>query len=441
MVGDECLHLSRQMLLKLFHIPRTVQKEGSSVHQFLNHVVFIHIRRIMACHEVRFVNQICGLDRFLAETQVRHGHTAGLLGIIIKVCLCIHIGVVADDLDGVLIGADRTVCTQTPEFTVGRSFRSRDQRSTGLKRQVCHVIHDTDGEFLLRCIVIDCNDLCRRGVFGTKAITSGKDRRIVELRSLQRCNHIQVKRLAKCARLFGSVKNRNLFYRIRNRFDQCFCAERTVQTYLYHTNLPACCQQIVDGLLDGIAYGTHGNDHMFCIRSTIIVEQFITGSDLCIDLVHVLLNDRRKRIIIRITCLASLEEDIRVLSGTSLARMIRIQRIFSVCIDGIHVNHILQILVIPLLDLLDLMGGTESIEEIDERKTSLDRCTMSHRRQVHNLLYAGLAEHGCTGLTACIYIRVITEDRQRMACQRTCRYIEYTRKSLTCYFIQVGDHQ
>ena len=121
--------------------------------------------------------------------------------------------------------------------------------------------------------------------------------------------------------------------------------------------------------------------------------------------------------------------------------MIRIQSIFSVCFDCIHIYHIFQIFVIPLLDLLDLMRSTESVEEVDERKTSFDCCTVSNRSQVHNLLYAGLAEHCYTSLTTGIYIGVISKDRQCMACQCTSGYVEYTRKSLTCYFVQVRDHQ
>src|SRR5699024_1802285 len=42
-VGNECFHLSRQMFLQSFHIPRAVQKEGTSVYQLLYHVVLVHI--------------------------------------------------------------------------------------------------------------------------------------------------------------------------------------------------------------------------------------------------------------------------------------------------------------------------------------------------------------------------------------------------------------
>ena len=123
------LYLSRKMFLKSFHIPRAVQQECTAVYQLLYHVVLTYIGRIVAGYEVCLVDQVGGLDRVLTETQVRHGNTAGLLGVIIKVSLSVHVGVVTDDLDGVLVCTYGTVSAQTPELTVDGSFRSGYQRS------------------------------------------------------------------------------------------------------------------------------------------------------------------------------------------------------------------------------------------------------------------------------------------------------------------------
>ena len=74
--------------------------------------------------------------------------------------------------------------------------------------------------------------------------------------------------------------------------------------------------------------------------------------------------------------------------------MVRIQALISPnALNGIHISHFLQILVIPCLDLLDLVGSTETVEEVDERNTSLDCRKMCNRSQVHYFLYAGLTEH------------------------------------------------
>jgi hypothetical protein len=109
----------------------------------------------------------------MTETQVRHGNTAGLLGVIIKICLSIHIGIVTDDLDGVLVSTYGTICAQTPELAVDGSFRSGNEGAL-VKRKMCYIIIDTDGEFLLLGVVVYSNDLCRSGILGTKTITACK---------------------------------------------------------------------------------------------------------------------------------------------------------------------------------------------------------------------------------------------------------------------------
>ena len=64
---------------------------------------------VVAGNEVCMGNQIASTDRIVSESQVGTGNTAGFLGIVLKICLDIHIGVITDDLDGVLIGSDCTI--------------------------------------------------------------------------------------------------------------------------------------------------------------------------------------------------------------------------------------------------------------------------------------------------------------------------------------------
>ena len=377
----------------------------------------------------------------MSETQMGHGHTAGLLGIIIKICLGIHIGVVADDLDGVLVRANGTVCAKAPEFAVDGSFGSGNDGLAQLKRQVGHIIHDADGKSLLRMVLINGNDLRRRGVLGTKTVTAGEYRNLIELGALKSSHNVQIQRLADGARLLGPVKNGDLLYGIRDRSDKRLGSERTVQANFYNAYLLALLCQIVDGLLDRVVDGTHGNNHMLRVCGAVIVEQLIVGADLGIYLVHVLLHDRRKRVVVRIAGLSYLEEDIRVLSGASLAGVVGIQRSLTELVDGVHIRHLLQILIIPGLNFLNFMGGTESIEEVDERNLALDRCQMSNRSQVHYFLNAGLAEHRAASLTARVNIGMVAKDRKSVGRQSTGRYVEYARKLLAGDLIQVRDHQ
>ena len=52
----------------------------------------------MASHEVRRGHQVGRADGRVAETQVRAGEAARLLGVVAEVGLAVLVGVVADDL-------------------------------------------------------------------------------------------------------------------------------------------------------------------------------------------------------------------------------------------------------------------------------------------------------------------------------------------------------
>ena len=106
------------MVVKLIKIPLAVNKEYTAGLNVVNHLVALcYIRRVVAGNKVGLVYVIGALYRLIAETQVRNGNTAGLLGVVLEVCLYELVGVVADDLDGVLVRANGTVAAETPELT------------------------------------------------------------------------------------------------------------------------------------------------------------------------------------------------------------------------------------------------------------------------------------------------------------------------------------
>src|SRR5699024_11967896 len=127
---------------------------------------------------------------------------------------------------------------------------------------------------------------------------------------------------ALCSRLFCSVENGDHFYAFRNCIYKCFSAEWSVKTYFYDSDFLSFCKQVVNSLIDCLTYRSHSNDYMLSILCSVVVEQFVVCSDLCVYFVHVFLNDGRHCVIVRITCFSCLEEYVRVLSGSSFARMI-----------------------------------------------------------------------------------------------------------------------
>ena len=69
----------------------------------------------MAGHEVGPGNQVAGMDRLGAEAQVRDGDGAGFLRVVDEIALGVVVGFLADDLDGVLVGAHGAIGAQAVE--------------------------------------------------------------------------------------------------------------------------------------------------------------------------------------------------------------------------------------------------------------------------------------------------------------------------------------
>ncbi len=100
----------------------------------------------MAGNEVGLVDVVRALDGLIAEAQVADGQAAALFGIIGEVALGIEIGVVADDLDGVFIGAHSAIGAEAPELAADGRLR-RGIGGFGLQqREVGDIIGDANGE-------------------------------------------------------------------------------------------------------------------------------------------------------------------------------------------------------------------------------------------------------------------------------------------------------
>ena len=116
-------------------------------------------------------DQVRRADRLRAEAQVRDRHRAGLLRVVDEIALGVVVGLVADDLDRVLVGADRAVGAQAVEHGADHVVRSRCRTSGRQSRlSVGHIVVDADGEMVLgpglRQFVEDGLDHGRREFLG-----------------------------------------------------------------------------------------------------------------------------------------------------------------------------------------------------------------------------------------------------------------------------------
>ena len=107
---------------------------------------------------------------------------------------------------------------------------------------------------------------------------------------------------------------------------------------------------------------------------------------------------------------------------------------------GVEVAHVGQVGVIPHGHLLHLMGGTEAVEEVQERHAALDGGQVRDGGQVHDLLDVALGEHGEAGLAAGHDVGVVAEDVQR-AWKRYGPRHGTPRQLLGCDLVHVGDHE
>src|SRR5262249_59332457 len=81
----------------------------------LEHLGTLEQAELMAADEARLRDEIGGPDRLRPEAQVRDRLRAGLLGVVDEVALRVQTLLVAEDLDRVLVRADRAVGAEPEE--------------------------------------------------------------------------------------------------------------------------------------------------------------------------------------------------------------------------------------------------------------------------------------------------------------------------------------
>ena len=91
--------------------------------------------------------------------------------------------------------------------------------------------------------------------------------------------------------------------------------------------------------LNTFAYASHGYDHMFCIRSAVIVKEPVGGSQLFIDLCQLLFHYCRQGLIIWVGGLSGLEKDGRILGGAVDLPVAGMETLFPEPLDGFHGKH------------------------------------------------------------------------------------------------------
>ena len=109
MLGKIALHLIGDEVDQFVTIEDSVEQERAVVAQTTGHVIHVQVCLYVASHKVRCIHLVSTVDRLVAEAQVRARETSRLLRVVGEVGLAILVGVVTDNLNGVLVGTHSTI--------------------------------------------------------------------------------------------------------------------------------------------------------------------------------------------------------------------------------------------------------------------------------------------------------------------------------------------
>ena len=329
-----------QVFIQVIYAPAAVEEEDTAIFNFADNIVILNIGFFVAGNEISRFYIIGRPDRYVTKTQMRFCYATGFLRIVFKISLYVLVRVIADDLDGVLVGANRTVRAKAPELAADDAFGLEVHRYER-NGQVRNVIFDTNREVFLRRIAHEVYkyrfNMGRRNVLRGQAIAAGNNHGRA-VRILEGCADIFIKRFANSTRFFRAVENSNAFYRLRQGRKEVFQRERTIEVYLEIADFSAFGRHDIDAFLNSAGNGAHGDDDVFRIRSAIIVKQLVRTARIFADLVHVILNDIRKFIIVRVNSFTVLEEDIRVVNAAAQGRTVRIEAFMFKFVESITIE-------------------------------------------------------------------------------------------------------
>ncbi len=121
------------------------------------------------------------------------------------------------------------------------------------------------------------------------------------------------------------------------------------------TVLPALLGEVVDGLLDGLGHGTHGDDDVLGVGGSVVCERTVLATGQFADLTHVAGHDVRNCVVEVVSGLYGLEVNVSVLGCTAGHRSVRVESPLTESPERLLADHFLELFLVKSLDLLDLV--------------------------------------------------------------------------------------
>ena len=211
--------------------------------------------------------------------------------------------------------------------------------------------------------------------------------------------------------------------------------------HLQKADLLALLDERVDGLVERVAARAHRNDNVLGVLGADVVVELVRAARELRETVHVLLDDRGRRLVELVADLAELERDVGVRRRAAHRGMLRIKRAPAEVLDILLVDHLADDVLRDLVDLLDLVRGAEAVEEVEERDLRLERRRVGDHRHVVRFLHAVRREHREAGLAARHDVALIAEDAERVRREGASGDMEHGGAELARDLVHVRDHQ
>ena len=143
---------------------------------------------------------------------------------------------VADDLNGVLVCANRSVGTKSEELAGDCAFRRGVDLAANGEGRICHVVHNANGEMILRLLLFEIRiDRVHHGwreFLATEAVASADDFNVPIAGFHQRVDHVLIQRFAEGAGFLRAVEYGEALHRLWQGFDKFRRNEWAIQANL-----------------------------------------------------------------------------------------------------------------------------------------------------------------------------------------------------------------
>ena len=417
LVDNLLLHAGGQAVPHLVSGHRGVDEEGGAGGGVLQEVEGVEQAGLVQGDEVRAGDEVGAVNRRGAEAQVRYRGGTGLLGVVHEVALHVEVGVLADNLDGVLVGTHGTVGTQTIEHAAGHGVGFGGEAGVIGDGETGHVVLDTHGKAGHGSILLQFIEYALHhggGEFlGTQTIATthdnghGKGQGALHGGVGKGLHHILQQGFAQAAGFLGAVEHSNLLHGLGQGGNHVLCRERTVQTHLEHADVFAEC---LHGFKAGFGAGAHDDDDAGSLRAADVFHHIVAAAGELAEFLHGLLHNAGNGVVELVDGFATLEVDVRVLGGAADDRGIRGEGAGVESVDQVLVNHAAQLLVGDVGNLAHFVRGAEAVEEVDEGHAAFQRGGVGNGGHIRGFLGGGAAKHGKTRGAGAHHVAVVTEN-------------------------------